>query len=280
MADVTGAIGIWTNQNDIDAADTVTPGDNPSKPCLVLDCPSETESLVQAITQCVKAGNFRQRFFPEQLEAVMRLVAVAAARRAEEELLKGLNANSIAVTAARLLGTSRDVLAYLDQAMAAYRDRWRIDDGERLRWVAPRWLRDQMRADMARSLPGDPGVNFVIADTQIASWLGARNVNVTWTYDSYNAGGYFAAQAAGALVAWPTPVSTFLYPEGAFLFLDGGSLDIGLIRDSALVATNDLMMFSETFEGIHYMGPESLKISFTLCPDGTVSGTADIDPCV
>jgi hypothetical protein len=104
-------------------------------------------------------------------------------------------------------------------------------------------------------------------------------VNVTWAMESASVSGHFGAQGAGALVKWPAALETFLYPEGAFLFLDGGSLDLGLIRDSTLAATNDLMFFSETFEGAHFQGPESTMITLTHCPDGTVSGTADVNPC-
>lgn len=274
LSDVTGAIGFWTNQNDIDAV-----GGTPTKPCLVVDCPDEVETLIQAITQCFRVGNLRQRFFPEQVEAVMRLISTAAARVGETTLLQTIKDNSTAVTTGRLLGTSRDVLAYLDQAMAAYRDRWRMDDNERLRWVGHRMIRDMFRADLVRSLPGDPATNFVVADAQIASWFAARGVNVTWAYEATTNAGHFGAQNAGPLVKWPTAVESFLYPEGAFLFLDGGTLDLGLIRDSTLTATNDLQFFSETFEAAHFQGPESLAITMTVCPDGTVSGTADIDPC-
>jgi hypothetical protein len=274
LADVTGAIGFWTNADDIAAV-----AGTPTKPCLTIDCPDEVESLVQAITQCFKVGNLRQRFFPEQVEAVMRLISTAAARIAETTLLQTMKANSTAVTTAQLLGTSRDVLAYLDQAVAAYRDRWRLDDSERLRLVVHRQLRDAMRADMVRSLPGDPATNFVIADSTIATWFSARSLNVTWAYEAPSTSGHFGAQAAGALVKFPASVEALLYPEGAFLFLDGGTLDLGLIRDSTLTATNDLMFFSETFEAAHFLGPESILLTMALCPDGTVSGTADVNPC-
>lgn len=277
LTDVTGALGVWTNQNDIDAQPGGATG--PVKPCLTVDCPDEVESILQAYTECFRVGNFRQRFFPEQIEAVMKLIAVAGARAAEIALLQGMKANSTQVTTAQLLGTTRDVLAYLDQAVAGYRDRWRLDDSERLRLVLPRWVRAAMRADMARSLPGTADENLVVADAQINSWLSARSVNVTWSMEATAANLFFGAQAAGALNKFPANIEAFLYPEGAFLFLDGGTLDLGLIRDSTLVVTNDLMFFSETFEGLHFQGPEALYLTMATCPDGTVSGTADINPC-
>jgi hypothetical protein len=277
LTDVGGALGVWTNQNDIDAGLAGAP--DPVKPCLVVDCPDEVETILAAYTECFRVGNFRQRFFPEQIEAVMKLIATAGARAGEIALLQTMKANSTAVTAAQLLGTTRDVLPYLDQAVAAYRDRWRLADTERLRLVLPRWVSSAMRADMARSLPGTSDENLVIADATIAAWFSSRSVNVTWAMEASTAAGFFGAQVAGVLTKWPAAIEAFLFPEGAFLFLDGGSLDLGLIRDSTLTATNDLMFFSETFEGCHFQGPESLMLTITTCPDGTVSGTADVNPC-
>jgi hypothetical protein len=35
--------------------------------------------------------------------------------------------------------------------------------------------------------------------------------------------------------------------EGAFLSLDGGEFDLGIVRDSTLNATNDAEFFAESF---------------------------------
>jgi len=56
------------------------------------------------------------------------------------------------------------------------------------------------------------------------------------------------ALATGRLPKIPEPPVTWsLVPTGIF---DGGTLDLGIIRDSVLNATNDFMIFGETFEGV------------------------------
>ncbi len=50
-------------------------------------------------------------------------------------------------------------------------------------------------------------------------------------------------------------------------------------RYSTLNATNDYQVFAETFEAACFVGVESYRISMDLCPDGTASGLADVDPC-
>jgi hypothetical protein len=37
------------------------------------------------------------------------------------------------------------------------------------------------------------------------------------------------------------------FPEGTFLYIDGGTLDLGLVRDSTLNSTNDFQVFGEIF---------------------------------
>jgi len=72
-------------------------------------------------------------------------------------------------------------------------------------------------------------------------------VNVAWHLDDTS---MFLVQAAGALNLYPATFSWLLFAEGTFLFLDGGTLDIGVVRDSTLVGTNDYIQFTENFEGV------------------------------
>ena len=66
-----------------------------------------------------------------------------------------------------------------------------------------------------------------------------------------------------------------MFAEGTFLFLDGGTLDLGIIRDSSLVGTNDYKMFIETFEGIAKVGIESLAITSTISINGVAAALRD-----
>jgi hypothetical protein len=59
------------------------------------------------------------------------------------------------------------------------------------------------------------------------------------------------------------------------LFLDGGTLDVGIIRDSTLVGTNDYKMFVETFEGIAKVGVESLQVTSTIQVNGARAALRD-----
>lgn len=274
IEDLDGAIGIWTHENDED------PDDPAVKPCLTLTCPDDEESIVDAITRCLEVGNFRARYFPEQVEAWMRLAAVNHARRAESRLLGQIGASSTQVTQGQVLGTVPDALAALDRATAIITSSNRLAPGTPLRWGVPFWLINQMRTDEARRIPGGGSTDerLALAEARIQSWLAVRNVTMTPFLDG-EAGQIFARQGDGPMIGWPSTVVTYLYPDGSHLFLDGGTLDLGMYRDSVLTGTNDMQVFAETFEGHIFHGVESWRLTLDTCPDGSVSGTVDIDPC-
>jgi hypothetical protein len=59
------------------------------------------------------------------------------------------------------------------------------------------------------------------------------------------------------------------------VILDGGTLDIGIIRDSTLVGTNDYKMFLETFEAIAKVGIEGLSITSSISVNGVAAALRD-----
>ena len=61
------------------------------------------------------------------------------------------------------------------------------------------------------------------------------------------------------------------------MFLDGGTLDVGIVRDSTLNATNEAQIFVEPFEAVAFRGVpgSSLAITATIKPSGMSAGTLD-----
>ena len=241
-------------------------------------CGTAADHSVTAIPLIVKFGNLLQRFAPERLAGAMNVLEARHARRAEQLLLETLadDAGTVAVTDAQLLGTSRDVLTTLDRAVAAILDRNRLDDGTRFVWGAPRSLRNQIRADLTRAGSGTIDERLAVADASIAEFFATRGIDPVWLLDTED-GGTFAAQADGALAAWPTTPVSYLYRAGDWLFLDGGNLDLGVVRDATLNGTNDAQMFMETFEGVaRHSNVETMRITHTTCPSGAAGTNVDV----
>jgi hypothetical protein len=276
LSDTDGAIGVWTESND------QNPSNPAVKPCLDFTCPDDSESIVDAVTQCLQFGNFRARFFGEQIQTLMDLTAVQFARRMEARRLTAINSGSTQVTVGQLLGTTRDVIAGLIRAGEEIRDVHRLPDSQVLRFGCPAWLIGQMQVDLARQMPvGTLDETLAVSEAKILGWLRNAGVEPTLTYEIGTATGRtFDVQQDGGLKPWPSTVKTQLYPEGSWLDLDGGILDLGIYRDSALIETNDFRMFSEAFQATHFHGVLSWTMIFDTCPDGSASALVDIAPCL
>lgn len=269
LADLDGSVSLWTLADDEAAAS----GSTPTKPALRVAAGAEQTVNIEAIPLILTFGNMGARAYPELVERHTKLGMIQHARFAETRLLTRIGALSTAVSAAKELGAARDIFVQLDTAAAGYRNRHRMDEKAPLRVIFPAWFKNALRADLTKQLPGDGNDDtFGLADAKINAWFSERNINVTWTVDG-ETGQILGAQAAGALNDFPTTVIWYLFSEGTFLFLDGGTLDLGIVRDSTLNATNDYKLFFETFEGVAKVGIESLRISSQLSIAGASVGT-------
>lgn len=272
MNSYTNAVGVWTNANDVAALanyDADKTNDVPVKNVLIVGGVQENTAYTDAITLQLQFGNLMTRAFPELIAAHNELALYQHARQAELHLLSGINAASTQVTAAPLVGFARDFLVTIKKAAAAYRSRNRLDGNINLRAIIPTWIMDAISADLTLQMPGDDVLG--ISRATINGYLAGSGVTLTESLDQNTLG----AQGAGALLNFPSSFTWFLFAEGTFLFLDGGTLDLGIVRDSGLVGTNDYRMFTETFEGVAKVGPEALAITQTIQITGAAAALVD-----
>lgn len=240
-----------------------------SKATFDVACPSIVEVTVQAIYTSMQFSNFAARSFPEQVEAWVELGAALHARVAEAALLDTIAANSTATTSAGLVGGGREVLARLGQAATGYRSRNRMAVDAPLTVLVPAWLHGMIRADFTRTF-SDDGNLIGLADAQIAAWFAVRHLVPSWYLDSKTGGNQIiAAQSTGVLNQFPATALAYVFAPGTFVVLDGGTLDLGVVRDSTLNTINRFRVFNESFEAAAFVGVESLEVSMTLCADGT-----------
>lgn len=287
FADLDAATGFWTMDDDA-AVGVGDPADDPSKNCLEVLCEDGEEAIVEAVYTCLKFRNVAARFDPEMTAANIDAAMIAAARKAENRLLAKIAATSTSVTTSQELGATRDLLSAVDHVVAAYRSQHRLNGNVPLRAILPQWIMDVMRTDLARSMGSayDPDA-LALADAQIVAYFTRRNINVTFHIDGRGAiagaagvpamagqvyGGFVEG---GAVPAFPSSVEWFLYPEGSLLFLDGGTLDLGIVRDASLVKENAYKSFTEAWEGLANRAEESLRVVSSILANGAVSGTVD-----
>lgn len=268
IADIDDAITVVTSDMDEQG------GTFGEKGCQVVECPEISETLLEAISKCLQFGNLASRAWPELVEAFNSAAMAAHAREAETELLDAMAAVSTNVTRAAQYGATSTILAGVLQAAAGMRSRHRLAEAARFRALLPEWLPELLMNDLGNQQFG----RFDIYSREgIADLLSRAGVSPVWYKDEVTGSGQiFAAQGAGAAVtAFPTSVRGFVYQEGTFTFLDGGRLDLGIVRDSTLNANNNYQIFAETFEGLIFTGVESLEITWTVCPSGEVAIASD-----
>ena len=261
LASYGAAVGVWTNVVDTNPGTDV-------KASLTVASASENTVATDAVTLQLQFGNLMTRAYPELIARHNELGLIQHAREAEQNLLTKIGDASTAVTTTSLIGFGRDFLVQLGRAASAYRSRHRLEADAPLRAIIPAWVKDAMAADLALSMPGDSLLN---AYGEIDGYVASRNVNLTVSLDATVS----SAQSSGALNEFADSFVWYMFSEGSFLFLDGGTLDLGIIRDSSLVGTNDYKMFVETFEGIAFIGIEALKITSTISINGVAAALRD-----
>jgi hypothetical protein len=267
LSSYASAVGVWTAAND--SAETPSPA---SKLSLTVAAAAETTVSTDAVTLQLQFGNLLSRAYPELIARHNELGLIQHAREAEGNLMAKIGTASTAVTSTSVIGMGRDFLVQLGRAAAAYRSRHRLDADAPLRAIIPAWVKDAMAADLTLNMPGDSTLN---AYAEIEGYIAARGINPCYSLDTAGGASHFSAQGSGAMNEFPDTFVWYLFAEGSFLFLDGGTLDLGVIRDSTLVGTNDYKMFVETFENVALVGVESLQVTSTINVNGVAAALRD-----
>jgi chemotaxis protein histidine kinase CheA len=260
--DYADAVGVWTAAVDADPQSA-------TKTSYTVTAAGENTVSTDAVTLQLQFGNLMTRAYPELIARHNELALVQHAREAEANLLSKIGNLSTAVTTSSLIGFGRDFLVQIRRAAVAYRSRHRIDPKTTLKAIIPSWVYDAIAADLTLAMPGDN--TLAVSESEINGYLATVNVDLVASLDQ----NVFGAQGAGSLLEFPDSFSWFLFAEGTFLFLDGGTLDLGIIRDSSLVGTNDYKMFTETFENVAKVGIEALKITSTISINGVAAALRD-----
>lgn len=273
IGDITTAITV------IEEEDDALGGTYATKSCQDLTCPTWTDVAVGAISHCREYGNLNARAWPEGIAHENNLTMAAHARTADARLLDRIKALSINVTTANVYSSTHDLIYAMARAAAGVRYRLRLSSSQvRLRALMPAWVPEMLQADIAatqfdRFKTRQDVINVLrLAGVEPAFYL---DTPATGTSQG------FADETASALDNFPSDIQWALFVEGAFLHLDAGVLELGVVRDSTLNSTNDYQVFGETFENVARIGPTqaALWVTSTVCPSGEFPATTTALSC-
>jgi hypothetical protein len=249
---------VWTETDDI-----VTSG---TKPCILIPCPEFTECRADAVGICIQAGNLMNIAYPEQIRWF-----VARAMRAWERAnaLRQLNiviADSVPVVLTATFGAASAIISALLLQAADYREENGLCCGERLDVIFPCLVSDLVKADIARQ-DGTLSIGNLPSDADVRAWFAAANLNVTFINH------WQRIDSTPPATTWPASVQFLLSYPGSWVRFDNGRLDLGVIRDSVLNATNDFtLLWFEEFYCVGRRGPQSRIVTVPTCPLGEVGG--------
>ena len=261
LGDMDPNISIWTSEMD---AAAVTGG--MTKPCPRIECPEELSESVDAVVKCITVGNFQAQFSPEFWASRLELALAAHDRVAEQKAISEIHDASqllgaIAPSGSNTLDT---FLTTVNSVIATDRLAHRNLSGQYV-VLTDSYVRDAIRNQFIRNLGVANNVEALqIADSEINGWLGDVNATGVWTPDgTIDLGtGENRVVTPGAI---PDSATVYIYPVEAFLFLDGGTLDLGTsITDSSLNAVNDRQAFAETFERVAFRGCSAYAVEIGL----------------
>lgn len=272
-----GAIGTVTSAADASGA---------TKDIQEITAPTPTTVVVEAETMRWSQGNFADRFYPERTAAFMALGQVAFARHNDALRLADIKTNCTKFTdTPAKYGAYRDLKAQFLGQTELLEDLVR-DFNVPLICLMPEYVPAMLAADMIRQQPGDNSwqqtEERMRAD--IESW--DPSVRIVWLKDSIRGrlsttptqpGGTASPRSAG----FDADVEWCLFPDGAFLYLDGGQLDLGILRDTVVSATNKFQTFYESWEAVAPLVSNTLCFWMTssLCSDGASQIATNIAIC-
>lgn len=268
-----GAIGTVTSAQDAATA---------TKNVQEISAPTATTVVVEAETMRWAQGNFADRFYPERTQAFMKLGQVAYARHNEALRLTDIKSNSTLYTdTPAKYGAYRDLKAqFLGQAEG-------LEDLVRdfelpLMVIMPEFVPAMLAADMIRQQPGDRSFQETEASmrSDIQGW--DPDITIVWAKDSIR--GRLSVAPSGQSprsYGFDADVEWAMFPDGAFLFLDGGQLDLGILRDTTVSATNKFQTFFESWEALAPLLSKTLCFWMTssLCSDGASQIATNIAIC-
>jgi hypothetical protein len=232
---------------------------------------------VQILAHCREYGNLNAMAWPEKIAHENDITMQALDRTAEGFLLDRIKAQSINVTVGlETLGALIYLVDGVVKSAYGIRSRLRMSPDARFRVLFPAVLPSLLQLDNVQTQ-----FDRFKSQGALVEYLNSLGIEASFYVDTPSTGDSQiadAAQAAGALEGLPDHIQFAIFPEGAFLHIDGGSLELGIVRDSTLNATNDFQLFGEQFENVALLGPaqSAYWVTADICASGQFApaGTA------
>ena len=252
LGEAADALWTWTE----DSAES-----EETKQCLYIPCPEFTDYRLKAEGLCLTHGNLTDRAFPELTARFIALAINAHLHRLSAAIINDITGTATAVTMNAVASSAAgSILHAIDVQVADYRSQYRMGVSAVLEAVFPLWTKEVVRADLAMRT----GVSLTnVSDADVDAHFAVRKVRAQFVHD------YQPMYSGAEAQAFPTSLDFLLYPAGGYVRGDGGVIDLGVVRDSVLNATNDYTAaWTEQLYLVAQLGPDAREVTVNYGVDG------------
>jgi hypothetical protein len=274
IADITTAISSISEAND------ALGGTFATKSCQDLTCPAYTETAIQILAHCREYGNLNARAWPEKIAHENALTMQALARTSEEFMLDRIKALSVNVTnGLETLGALIYLVDAIVKSKFGIAGRLRMPANARFTALLPSYTLDLLLLDTIQTQ-----FDRFRSKGEIEAYLRGAGIDPVYYLDTPTTGTTQlpdSAQTAAAIDGLPDNVQWAIFPQGAFLGIDSGTLELGIVRDSTLNSTNDFQVFGERFRNVARIAPAQAAywVTSDICASGQFPPAGTVRTC-
>lgn len=271
---------ITTAISSISEADDALGGTYATKSCQGMECPSYTETAVRILAHCREYGNLNARAWPEKIAHENALTMQALSRTSEGFLLDRIKSLSVNVTVGvETLGALIYLIDGIVKSAFGIRGRLRMPAQARFTAYLPSYTLDLLLLDTIQTQ-----FDRFRSKAEIDAYLRGSGIDPVYYIDTPSTGTTQlpdATQTAAAIDPFPDNVQWAIHPQGAFLGIDSGSLELGIVRDSTLNSTNDFQVFGEKFRNVALLAPAQAAywVTSDLCASGQFPPAGTVRTC-
>lgn len=253
------------------------------KPCVELPCPEGwEEAKLQGCSLCLETGIIQSRVAPEQVERALTEMLIAHQhhlnRAKLQAIVDSISAESGGHTDLTAWGNHgpgliESLLSFIELQVTRMRERRKLAFGVTLEAIFPSWVLPVLKADLSKknAIEGRWGAT----DQDVITYLLTRGIRPQFVRGWQDE--LFTDEAV--ITQWPTQVTFLIYQAGAFVAVEGPSVQLEMVHDKALLQRNrEIRLFAEDLYTIARRCGQAASFTVPLCPNG-VSGGQEVIEC-
>lgn len=240
-----------------------------AKTCYEITCPPFTEVRLDAIGLCIKVPLLTNSAYPELTRRIASGSLIAFQHKVSVDLIADMATGAgTPIVAGGVGSVASNALNAVALVAQTTREEYRLAQNATLEVVAPMWLKEAIKGDLANR----SGVDLLaVTDAQINAYFAARNVRVQWVY------GYQGTVENDN--GWPTTADLLVYPAGTFTKGVTDVISLDAVYDAASLEVNTMTgLFMEEGTLLIQRCWKPKVVTITVCAGGN-TGAADNTGC-